>query len=273
MEQYYTAPPAGRAAVRAEIKARARDIIGRNGVRLTFIVAVIFIMLMYIAVGTITKALWFPIAPLFERYLAIYNNLYDVSVVIDYVIIFFFVLPAGFGIFPLAHRMCSDGRVPAADMLLAYRRLPRTWLVSLITLAPLLIIAGVSYSADWLINNVVGELEIVRVSGEALWMISSSIKLTAAAISVGTLLLATRLFFFPGLAMLKDMSVGGALAASFSASRGKIIDIFGFVLSFAGWAILSIATLGIVFIIHLAPYFITSYMIYCRRLKGDLTHE
>ncbi len=273
MEQYYTAPPAGRAAVRAEIKARAREIIGRNGVRLTFIVAGILFMLMFVAVGTITAALWFPISPLFEGYPAIYDNLYDISVVIDYVIIFFLVLPAGLGILPLSDRICLDKSAPAADMLLSYRRLPRTWLVLMIALAPFLIIAGVSYSADWLIDNVVGELEIVRLSGEALFMISSSIKLTAAAISVGALALAARLFFFPGLAMRKDMSVGRALSASFSASRGKIFDICGFVLSFAGWAILSIATLGIVFIIHLAPYFITSYMIYCRRIKGDLTHE
>ena len=49
--------------------------------------------------------LWMPVLPFFEGFM-LYEKLYDISLVIDYILMLLFTLPAALGALTLAHRMC-----------------------------------------------------------------------------------------------------------------------------------------------------------------------
>ncbi|NLW73749.1 MAG: hypothetical protein GX057_02465 [Clostridiales bacterium] len=260
MEQYgfsysYTATaPAPQAA-----KAEARELLDGGGNRLNLILDFLLFIMMSVSVGTLTAVLWMPALP-WLRDLPYYYNIYDISVIIDYILIFLFVLPTALGALRMAHRMCSGERAGLTDIFYPYRRLPRTWVVSLIIFLPFLIIAGIWRATPALLDNLKG----AALFGGAI--LRFFVVLAAISLGAGALYLALRWFFFPGLAMREDMTVRQALFASYSASRGRMCEIIKFIFSFWGWAALSLVSFGVIFIIHLAPYYTVSYMVYCNRM-------
>lgn len=269
MENFYAPGSTGNVSVHASVKAEARQLLNTEGNRIKLIEAAVFIALMMIAVGGITAAVWIPVAPLLEKFTYIYENLYEISVLIDYIIIFLFVFPAGYGMLTLSWRMVSGEDAPLADIFYAYRRLLKTWAVIIVSSVPAFIIGGSVWGAVRLMKYINGELAIISESESLALIINSCAVLTAGVIIAGALYLAVRGFFFPGFAMRGDMRVGKALSAAFMASRGRMREIVAFVFSFSGWAALSLLTLGVIFIMQLVPFYTTSYMIYCARAAAD----
>ncbi len=266
MEQYNVQYGGNRSAsARESVKRNAREILEKNGNRLKLIEASILFALIMVAVGGISAAILMPLKPLLEKYPFIYGNLQYMSAMIDYAIIFFFGFPIGYGMLALAHRMYSGEKAITADVFCAYRKLPRTWGVMLLSNMPLFIIAGALSGAGWLKKYLIKELAIAAVSEDISYLMDLIVDMTAGVIIVGALYLAVRLFFFSGFAMRGDMKTGQALAASFKASHLRMWEIITFVLSFTGWAALSLATIGVIFFIQLVPFYTVSYMIFCSR--------
>jgi hypothetical protein len=266
MEDFFVPGGAGNRSVHASVKAEARQQLIPEGNRIKLIESAVFIALMMVAVGGITAAVWIPVAPLLENFTFIYDYLYEISVLIDYAIIFFFVFPAGYGMLTLSHRMISGENAPLALIFYAYRRLFRTWAVMIVSLVPATIIGGSVFGAVRLMRYINEELAIVSASYSIALMINTCVVLTAGILIAGALYLAVRGFFFPGFAMRGDVKVGKSLSAAFMASRGRMREIIAFVFSFSGWAALSLLTLGVIFIMQFVPFYTTSYMIYCGRI-------
>ncbi|MGI6167933.1 MAG: hypothetical protein ACOYIA_07360 [Eubacteriales bacterium] len=262
MEQYgfsyAAATPAPQAA-----KADAHALLDKGGNRLNLILAYLLFIMMSVSVGTLTAVLWMPALP-WLRGLPYYDKIYDISVVIDYILIFLFALPTTvLGALRMAHRMCLGEKADLSDIFYDYRYLPRTWVVLLIIFLPFLIIAGI-----WRVTPaLLGYLKSAVVYGGSI--LRFFVVPAAIALSAGALYLALRWFFFPGIIMRGDMTVRQALEASFSASRGRMREITRFVLSFSGWAVFSLVSFGVIFIIHLAPYYTVSYMVYCNRMTDN----
>lgn len=262
-----------RASVRKSIKTYASDILETGGNRLKLIEAAILMVLMIIAVGGITAAVWIPISPLIEDF-PIYGIIYEISVFIDYVLMFLFVFPLAYGMLTLAHRMCGADDTFVADAFYAYKRLMRTWLVMFISFVPWLIIVGAFIGAGRLMSYIKETLGIEALSGDLAFILKACVVLTAGIIIIGALVLAIRGFFFPGFAMRGDMNIRRALSAAFSASHRRMREIIAFVFSFTGWAALSICTLGVIFIMQMVPIYMTSYMIYCgEQIKKQTIEE
>ncbi len=268
MENFYAPGGTGNVSVHASVKAEARQLLNPEGNRIKLIEASVFIALMIIAVGGITAAVWIPVAPLLEKFTYVNENLYEISVLIDYVLIFLFVFPAVYGMLTLSWRMASGEDSPLAEIFFAYRRLLKTWAVMIVSSVPALIIGGSVWGVVRLMKYINGEIVIISESESLALIINFCAVLTAGVIIAGALYIAVRGFFFPGLAMRGDMRVGKALSAAFMASRGRMREIIAFVFSFSGWAALSLLTLGVIFIMQLVPFYTMSYIIYCGRAAG-----
>lgn len=267
MEQYCFSGDIAGSPVKAA-KDGARELLDSRENRLLLILAFLLFMMMTISVGTLTAVLWMPLLPLFEGF-SWYDNLYEISLVIDYILMLLFTLPAALGALRMVHQMCRGERVGLTDVFYAYRHLPHTWAVTLILSLPALIIAGI-----WLVTPaLLTYLKGAGVEPPAELVLRVCVIVAAALLSVGALVLALRTFFFPGLAMRGDMGIRQALMASFSASRGRMREIIRFVFSFSGWAALSLVTFGVFFLIQLAPHYTVSYMLYCDRATNDCDKE
>ena len=60
------------------------------------------------------------------------------------------------------------------------------------------------------------------------------------------------------LAECPDVSATEAIKISMRITKGHKMDVFVFILSFIGWFILSVLTLGILYIVYVGPYFYTA---------------
>ena len=227
MEQYCFSCDIAGSPVQAS-KAGARELLDFGGSRLKLILAFLLFIMMTISVGTLTAVLWMPVLPFFEGFM-LYEKLYDISLVIDYILMLLFTLPAALGALTLAHRMCRGEKAELSDIFYAYRHLPRTWAATLIMLLPALLVAAVWLATPALLS---GLRETAALTSTTLLLIRVCIILAATAFSAGALVLALRGFFFPGLVMRGDMSIKQALMASFSGSRGRMREIIAFIFSF-----------------------------------------
>ena len=109
MEQYCFSGDIAGSPVKAA-KDGARELLDSRENRLLLILAFLLFMMMTISVGTLTAVLWMPLLPLFEGF-SWYDNLYEISLVIDYILMLLFTLPAALGALRMVHQMCR-GRGP-----------------------------------------------------------------------------------------------------------------------------------------------------------------
>lgn len=261
MEQYYTAPAPSRRGA-GDIRASARELLYTPGCRMRLVTAQILVILFAIPVKTVIDAL----RSLMPPSLLEFDNEYGVSQMLCIAVILLFAAPLLLGIKRLSYRQCRGEESYASDVFGAYRNLPRTWLVMLICLIP----AVAGYAAVCVFvcfYNTVYQTALVENS--VLWsvLIFLAMLTAGAVIMLGGVTLALRWYFFPSYAMRGDMSVGRALSASWRATRGRMREITAFLLGFSGWAALSVLSLGVLHILHTAPYYQTAYTLFADSAK------
>ena len=170
-----------------------------------------------------------------------------------------FVLPAACGINTLAHGISRDRECYVTCIFTAYKNLPRTWLAMGVSLFPAAF-AGAAALGIVVLWQQVTSLALVR---RYLWLY---VALCFAILAVATVMLwlsariALRHFVFFAYAFRGDMSLARALGRSYRAATGRMWRMARFILGYAGWLVLDVLTLGVLWLLHTAPRFTLEYI-------------
>ncbi len=176
-------------------------------------------------------------------------------------IVALFVLPAACGINTLAYRLHRGEECYVTSIFTPYRNLPRTWLALAMSLFPAAFAGGVVLGISELWDQVTSFALVERY----LWLKLAVCAAIAAAGAVFMWLavrIALRFFMFFAYAFRGDMSLGQALGRSYKAATGRMWSMVGFIFRYAGWFLLDLLTLGVLWLIHTAPRFKLDYIKY-----------
>lgn len=243
-------------------KRDASDILARDNNRLSLMISLAAAILPGVLALLLCSFLYAPAASLLEKY-SLYNE--QIEKIMDGVcglIIAVASYPALAGMLAAAGGAVRGEERVGRNAIAPCRRLFRTWSVGLISAIP----AGVAWGSAALTRTLFGLLSDIETGWITL--------LYLAVFALGLLMLAAALilflrgFFFAGLALRGDLSIPAALKLAFAASRGRMRQIAGYIFSFTGWAILSVISVGVLFVIELAPKFSVSYMLWCDRASA-----
>lgn len=252
----------------AEIRRSAADILAGDGNRLKIAIAVSVSLLFYALPMIIMNMLWNPVVYILIS-LGIGEGVAHVAAeFLYYLLPAAAVIPAFLGILMLAENMLRVGQPFTAVFLGGYVKIMKSLAVSIICAVPAMMAAAVYFLLDAVLHMLDSADFTGSFAGLAALMYAAVFVL-AAIIVVLAVIFSLRGFFFAGLAMRGDMGVTDALAASFRLSRGRMRQTVAFIFGFSGWAVLSLLSIGILFIIQLVPLFSVSYMIYCGRAADE----
>lgn len=236
-----------------------------GGARLNLVVAGLMYYVLAAAVPLTTAAIWTAVSHFIEPD----EWLYTLSRVIDGALVLLFVMPLMYGFNTLAWRIYRDGSADTDCVFSAYRMLPRTWLVMLIQLIPAGLIASAVFMCIEAWRYIDG-FSIMSRNSTVITAVHAGLVVTCVLIVVLFLVLAVRLYLLQSYAYRGDMSVADALARSWSASRGQIRRIIGFVMRYIGWAVLGVLSVGVLLIYRVIPCYYIEYNIFADELlKGS----
>lgn len=176
-------------------------------------------------------------------------------------VIALFVLPAACGINALAYGLYRGEECYVSRIFTPYKNLPRTWLIMVISLFPAAFAGGSVYGIVVLWRQI-GSMALVQ---RHLWLYAV---MCVAMLAAGTILLwlsariALRFLMFFAYAFRGDMSLSRALGRSHRAATGRMWAMIRFLLSYVGWLLLDVATLGVLWLMHTAPRFALDYIKY-----------
>ncbi len=252
VKEYYL--PSGRMCPR-DIRSEARELMAKDGNRLTLCVAEIAVILMAMAAFILIS-----LADTILFYFGVTVPEYAVDISIAAVEIIL-IIPLALGVNKITFLQIQGETAHTADIFSAYRILPRTWLVQIIMSIP----AAVCLGGVWLachMSRIMMSLAIIERGTFMRPVMISAAAAVGAIIILGGIALYLRMYFFSAYAMRGDMGVFKALGASFCATRGRKRRIIGFLFGFIWWGLLGLLTLGVIHIYHTAPYYNTAYMIF-----------
>ena len=242
----------------AVLKRDSSEILARDSNRLSIIIslsaAILFLIFALLVSTVFFETVWS--LPVVE---ALYNIWDKTAEGVSYLFTLTAVLPALLGVLTIAGKAVrgEEGRV--AHAITAYRRPFRALAVFLIAAAPAALAAAGIRVTKLLCA------EIAALESEYAALLYISVFTICLAFFAASLFIFLRGFFFVGLAMRGDLSISRSLRISLNASRGRMRQIAAFILSFTGWAALSVLSIGVLFLLQLAPAFSVSYMLYCER--------
>ncbi len=244
---------------RNALKLNAKRLLSDQSIRMklvfaTLICASAFIMLEYI----LSYAFITPLYSLFPK-------LTDwASFGIDeiyYIIEFLMFSPLLIGFYSLAAGLSLGADVELSHIFGYYRsfmRMCRSWMISLAIVLPIKLFTTGSELVFMLLDANQVALGEMRYS-----LLSFMAELLFIGISVLAFLLCGRFYPFVNAAVVSDdQKLSAAFGASLRSTRGQLGRIFAFRLSFLLLIMLSLATVGVLFIIFTIPYMAVSYS-YC----------
>lgn len=241
----FTAPPTFK-----EIRKSARTIISRQDVRLklvfaTLICAAVFVMIEYILSYTILNPVYY-FLPWLDKW-----GSFGVEQVY-FIIEFLLFSPLVIGLYAISQRASRQEEFRLLDLFDGYasfRRVARAWGISAIAFLPI--------KLGLVLVDVLFLLEISNVFVVAFAMIMLFKLFILGALAYG------RLYTFISLAIWReDEKLYRCLAMAIRSTKGRLCEIFCFRMCFLPWVLLSVATVGVLFIIFTIPYIAVAYSHY-----------
>ncbi len=252
---------------RKGLKLNARTLLSDQSVSLklvfaTFICASVYIMLEYVLSYAVINPIYLLLPELDDWAAFGVDQAY-------YVIEFLMFSPLLVGLYSLAAGLSCRAEVELSHIFGYYRsfmRMCRAWGISLAVALPIKLF---SLLAEVLTQLLASNKEALGDMLYAVLMIVAVI-LLIAVFAVGFLLCGKFHPFVYASVVAKDKSLSEALDDSVRSTKGKLGEIFTFRLSFALLILLSLATVGVLFIIYTIPYMAVSYS-YCssKLLTGE----
>ncbi|MBR2479575.1 MAG: hypothetical protein IKB47_04130 [Clostridia bacterium] len=233
-----------------EIRKGARGIISHQGVRLklvfaTLICASAFIMVEYFLSYAILNPVYY-----FLPWLDAWGSF---GVDQAYFVIEFLIFsPLAVGFYIIASRAARQENFELSDMFDFYRsfgRAVRAWGVSAIVFLPIKLCL--------VLVDVLLLLEITNVLIVVFVMVNLFKMFVLGALVYG------RLYTFIDVAVCQeDMKFSRCLGVAIRSTKGRVCEIFCFRMCFVPWVLLSVATVGVLFIIFTIPYIAVAHCHY-----------
>jgi len=248
---------------RREAKSRAHECFHTRGNCLTMIAAILIPMIMFMSLQGLYAMV----------YIALPETALANADMIATVVMLILTLPLLGGTMYIAQGLADGEERHARDVFHAYTSPSaylRAWIV---TLLPLCILA-LTALVDVLIIDVTHAMCNI-VSDSEKWSIYIDLFLSAGDVFIAITTLVGVFFsgyLFP-IAWLAytapGMSLSRVIRTSIRAARGHLGDILIFHLSFLGWLILSICTVGILLVLFVLPYYLLTAAFYISALCRD----
>ena len=183
------------------------------------------------------------------------------------------VFPAICGINTLAYRLYRGEECYISCIFSAYKNLPRTWLIMLIRIFPVLPAAAVIVGTVRLWQELM-QFALVRRYILLMLFICIAVLVLAILLMWAVLRLSLRLVLLSAYAFRGDMSLWRAMYWSFRCSRGRMRRLAAFLLKYLGWLVLDCLSIGVLFLLHTAPQFTFDYIkIADTLLEREQDHE
>ena len=246
-----TSPSAAR---RKEAKKRAWDCFFTKGNSLTLIAATLIPLVMYMAAQGIYSMIYYAIDP--EE---MGGWIAEVASVVDFILIFL-MLPLVGGTLYIATGLARGEERHARDIFYAYtswRAHARTWIGLLIPLLALSAVAGV-VSVILMASQGLMEMAAAMKEGEAYaYLFYDGGTLFAVLAGIAGLLLCSYVMPFLWLTFAHpECSLATLLSRSIASVRGRLGAWLILHISFLGWLALSVASVGILLVLFVAPYYL-----------------
>ena len=256
------------AAQRKDAKRRAWDCFFTKGNSLTLIAATLIPLIMYMAAQGIYSMIYYAIDPQ-----EMGGWIADVASVVDFLLIFL-MLPLVGGTLYIATGLARGEERHARDVFYAYT----SWRIHFRTWAGLLI-------PIFSVCAVVGIVAVILMSSQGLTEMAAAMEegkeyaylfydggtLFAILAAVGGLLLCSYVVPFLWLTFSHlECSSASLLSRSFSVIRGHLGAWLMLHISFLGWLALSVASVGILLVLFVAPYYLLAVSYYIEQRDSNI---
>ncbi len=238
------------------LKLNARKLLSEQDLRLklvfaTFICASVFVMLEYV----LSYALINPIYTMFTNI----DGWAAFGVDQAYFIVEFLMFsPLLLGFYSLAAGLSNQADVELSHIFGYYRsfvRMCRSWCISLAVVLPIKLFTVIAEVTVQLLDASKEKLDGIPYFA----LLVLAVVMLIGVFATGLLLCGKFFPFAYGAVVNKDQKLSKTFRDSLRSTKGKLGRIFAFRLSFALLMLLSLATVGVLFIIYTIPYMAVSY--------------
>ena len=245
--------------LRKDVKRSAKSILNDHNVRIKLILASLVCLASFMLSEIVKESaryalsFWFA-AENAETFTLAFNSVFSVASLL-------MLSPLFIGMFSYSVKLAARKDADFSELFVFYsgkKALLRTWSIGALTMIPQKLIFFL----------------IVKIPEEcALLVEKSSRSDTAAAYILGAILLEIGAFclgilFFRLYTLINvyvcgsDQSILTCVCMSLKSTKRNCFNVFVFLLSFGAWILLSLSTVGVLFIIFTIPYMIVSYNLY-----------
>ena len=254
---------------RRSIKRMAKNIISDHSVRFKMIMASLICVTSFMLTQVIKDSLYYAIS---LRITSEYAYAFDLVFVTAFSVLRLLILsPLFIGFFSLSVKLASGKNTDLQDIFIFYsdkKTLFNTWLVGAVVMLPQTVLFFLFFNVPDFCRMLVEK--VTRPDLDA-WIIVFTI-----AIEIGILVLS--LFSLRLYTVINAYVCGSGqgawmcICAAVHSTQGNILNSLVFIVSFIPWILLSLCTVGVLFVIFTLPYMIVSYNFYSSHLiKESLT--
>ncbi len=255
---------------RREIKKMAKTALGNKGVLLMLIFAVVFCCLVFMSVELLEALSYYAAISLFPSLLG--SAIFDaVSAVLFDALSLFAMAPAVLGTYRLSSALAA-GQSPAMTEMFYYfgrGRYGRALAAFLIVSLPVVLYGYIVSALFYLIDSIGRSVQSTTYEAFLYTVTSFGLILLTLGVAFAIWLPYCRLFsVFASVVNGEGQPLSVCIRASLRATKEKASAVYGFFASFIPLCLLSILTVGMLFVIFTIPYMLISYFYYNAVLFG-----
>lgn len=252
---------------RRNAKRRAWDCFFAKGNSLTLIAATLIPLIMYMAAQGIYSMIYYAIDP--EE---IGGLVADIASVVDFILIFL-MLPLVGGTLYIATGLARGEERHVRDVFYGYtswRAHFRTWIGVLIPLLALSAVAGIVSVILMTSGALIDMASVMEEMEGYTYLFYDGGTIFSVLVAAVGLLLCTYVMPFLWLTFRHpECSLSSLLSRSFSLVRGRLGAWLILNISFFGWLALSVASVGILLVLFVAPYYLLTVSVYIEELNSN----
>ena len=248
--------PTSAQASAAQCKRRAREILAIDGLRLNLILCALlyltfFVGAIYMAECAFSAVPW---AELYESNILLHFVWLAFLFAVEGCVLLFVLLPMSYGAAMVFHGAAMGRKEPLSLLFFAFGS-ARSYRRAFGVMFRLLLLPAAALG--------IGAVAVLAVKGTAKTWLMPLVFFVAALLFLAVSLFCCRDDAVLALAYrTPDARVGDLFIASHKQTRSAWIRLFRFKLSFLLWALLSVATLGLLMILHALPYFTIAHTLF-----------
>lgn len=248
---------------RREAKALAQNCFFKKGNSLLLIAAVLLPVIIYVVAQGLYSMVYFAVDPQETN-----TWIAEASYIVD-LILGFLMLPLAGGTLYVVTGLAAGEERQLRDIFYAYsswRAHIRTWFVMWILLLAISATAGIAATILMSAQGLSEMASTVLEQSRYAFAIYDGGLALAALIGLFGLLLC--MYLLPLLWLVfryPNRSFASLMAQSIQAVRGRLMAWIVFQISFIGWLLLSVATVGIVLVLFAAPYYLLAVAFYIEK--------